>query len=90
MKTVIKNTAAAIALAAIFAGPASAIVSKSELNKGVDAAVNAGSTIYVTERNRVVTLSGYYSDYRDQVAAIKAAEDVEGVVRVIDLANRTR
>jgi len=86
MKNVIKTTVAAIALTAVIAGPASAMVSKSELNHDVLSKLDAGSYINVIERNGVVTLTGYYSDIGDKTAAIRAAEQAEGVNKVINLA----
>lgn len=86
MKNVIKTTAAVIALAAVFAGPASAMVSKGELTIDVSAAIGADSNITVQENNGVVTLTGYYGDAGDQVGAINAAKQVDGVTKVINLA----
>jgi len=86
MKNVLKTTAAVIALTAVFAGPASAMISKGELANDISSKLNSGSNITVQENNGVVTLTGYYSDAGDKAAAIRAAEQTEGVTKVINLA----
>jgi len=86
MKNILKTTAAVIALTAVFSGPASAMVSKSELRAEIRAVLGADSRIIVREKNGVITLSGYYSDYGDKAAAISAAKRSKGVTKVINLA----
>lgn len=86
MKNVIKTTAAVIALTAVFAGPASAMVSKGKLATDIGSALGTGSNIAVLENDGVVTLTGYYADAGDQGAAINAAKRAEGVTKVINLA----
>jgi len=86
MKNVIKTTAAVIALTAAFAGPASAMVSQGELANDVRFTLGADSNISVVEKDGVVTLTGYFADAGDQARAIQAAEQAEGVSKVINLA----
>lgn len=86
MKNVIKTTAAVIALTAVFAGPASAMVSKGDLANDVRITLGADSNISVHEKNGVVTLTGYFSDAGEQARALQAAERTEGVSKVINLA----
>lgn len=86
MKNVLKTSAAAIVLAAVFAGPASAMVSQDDLSRSVLGAVGTDSNIFVNVNNGVVTLTGYFGDAGDQNAAIRAAQHSEGVAKVINLA----
>lgn len=89
MKNVLKSTVAVIALSAAFAGPASAMVSQSELNRNILSAVGAGSNVSVHENNGIVTLTGYFSDAGAQNSAIQAAKNSVGVEKVINLATQT-
>ena len=89
MKTSIKTIAAAIALSAVVAGPASAMVLKGNLASDVHSALGGGSNITVFESNGVVTLTGYFDDAGDEAAAIAAAKRVDGVSKVINLAFQT-
>jgi len=90
MKTSMKKIAAVIALTALAAGPASAMISQGDLNRDVHSAVNGGSNLFVNiDQAGVVTLSGYYADAGDQQAAVRAALQADGVVRVIDNATRS-
>ena len=89
MKNVFKTTAAVITLTAVFAGPASAMVSKGDLNRSVLSAIGADSNVVVHEKNGVVTITGYYSDAGDQANALRAAEASEGVNKVINLARQS-
>jgi len=86
MKNLLKTTAAAIALTAVFAGPASAMVIQGDLKGNIRAVMGADSNITVQENNGVVTLTGYFSDVGDMNAAINAAKRTAGVDRVINLA----
>jgi len=89
MKNVIKSTAAAIALTAVFAGPASAMISKGDLNRDILSAVGAGSNVTVNVDQGVVTLTGYFADAGDRNAALRTAEKGEGVTGVINLATQS-
>ena len=89
MKNVLKSTAAVIALTAVFAAPASAMISTDDLRRDVHSALNADSNVFVNINNGVVTLSGYYADGADQNAALEVARKAEGVTGVIDLATQT-
>jgi len=86
MKTSIKTFAAANAVTALVAGPASAMVVQGDLAGDVRAALGGGSNITVLENNGVVTLTGYFADAGDQAAAVAAAKQVDGVSKVINLA----
>ena len=84
MKTSIKTIAAAIALSAAIAGPASAMISKGDVNRAVQATLAAGSNISViTNNNGTVTLHGYFADSSAKHRAIQAAKNTAGVERVI-------
>lgn len=84
MKTSIKTIAAAIALTAFVAGPASAMVSQSDLTQDVNSAVGADSNVFATVDGGVVTLSGYFAHAVEKNAALQAALKSAGVERVID------
>lgn len=85
MKTSIKKITAAVALTALFAGPASAMVSQGNVNQAINSVVGAGSNVFVSVNNDVVTLSGYFESVTDKSAAIRAAKANTNVDRVIDL-----
>jgi len=89
MKNVLKTSAAVVLLSAVFAAPASAMISQGDLSRDVHAALGADSNVLVTINNGVVTLSGYYGDAGDQYAAIRAAKNSEGVSNVINLATQS-
>jgi len=89
MKNVLKSTAAVIALTAVFAAPASAMISKGELNRDVLGAVGGDSNVNVTIDQGVVTLTGYFADAGDKNAALRVAEKGEGVTGVINLATQS-
>jgi len=85
MKNLIKTSAAVIALTAVFAGPASAMVSKGELNRDIASVLGGDSSVTVNvDYNGLVTLSGYYGDASDKYAAIRTAELAEGVTGVVN------
>lgn len=86
MKNVLKSSAAAIALTFVIAGPASAMISKGDLNRDVLSALASGSNITVNVDQGVVTLTGYFADAADKNAALRAAAKSEGVTDVINLA----
>ena len=89
MKNVLKTSAAVIALTALFVGPASAMVSKGDLNRDILSAVGADSNVTVNVNSGVVTLSGYFGDAGAQNAAIRAAQNSVGVTEVINLATQS-
>lgn len=89
MKNVLKTTAAVIALTAVFAGPASAMVSQGNLTQNVLTAVGADSNVNVNVKSGVVTLSGYFGDLSDKNAAIRAAQNSAGVTKVINHASQS-
>lgn len=84
MTTSITKIAAAIALTALMAGPASAMISKGDLNRDIQSSLSADSNVFVSVDGGVVTLSGYFADAGQQGAALKAAINGEGVDRVIN------
>jgi len=84
MKTSIKTIAAAIALTAFVAGPASAMISKDDLNRDILSSVGTDSNVTVHVQDGTVTLSGYFSDAGDKNRALQAALNGVGVDRVID------
>jgi len=84
MKTSIKSIAAAIVLTAFVAAPASAMISKGDLNRDIASVVGSGSNVTATVVGDTVTLSGYFSDAGDKNSAIRAAMSSDGVERVIN------
>jgi len=84
MKTPIKTIAAAIALTAFVAGPASAMISKGDLNRDIQSALSGGSNITAFVKGGTVTLSGYFADDGVKNAALQAALNGVGVDRVIN------
>jgi len=84
MKTSIKSIAAAIALTAFVAAPASAMVLQGDLSRDIGSAVSGGSNVTATVVGDTVTLSGYFADAGDKNAAIRAAYNSAGVERVIN------
>jgi len=89
MKTSIKTIAAAIALSAFVAGPASAMISQSDLSRDVLSAVGADSNVTVLVNGDTVTLQGYFADAGAKNRAIQAAKNGVGVDRVISHAFQT-
>ena len=67
------------------AGPASAMVSQSDLYQDISSAIGSGNNVTVTVANDVVTLTGYFADAGDKSAALFAAKANPNVDRVIDL-----
>ena len=88
MKTSIKTIAASIALTALMAGPASAMVSQSNVQQGIQSALGAGSNVFASVKDDTVTLTGYFESRADKGAAIRAA-NAAGADRVIDLTTVT-
>ncbi len=84
MKTSIKSIAAAIALTAFVAGPASAMIDQSSVTRDINSVLGGGSNITATVNGDTVTLSGYFADAYDKNSAIRAAMNSEGVDRVIN------
>jgi len=84
MKTSIKTIAAAIALSAFVAGPASAMISKGDLNRDIASVIGAGSNVTATVAGDTVTLRGYFADAGDKNSAIRAAMNSAGVENVIN------
>ena len=88
MKT-IKTFAAAIALSALVAGPASAMISKGDLGQDIQSALGSDSNITVSVAGDTVTLQGYFGDAGDQNRALQAALNGVGVERVINNATQS-
>ncbi len=84
MKTSIKTFAAAIAMSALVAGPASAMISKDELNSDILSAIGSGSNVTVSVIGDTVTLQGYFADAVARNSALQAALNAEGVEQVIN------
>jgi len=85
MKTSIKTIAAAIALSALFAGPASAMVSQADLLRDVMSATGGDSNVSAFVKGDTVTITGYFSDSVDRNKARQAALANDGIEKVIDL-----
>jgi len=85
IKTSIKTMAAAIALSTLMAGPASAMILKTDINRALST-LGADSNINATISESTVTLMGYYSDIGARNKAIRAAKNTAGVERVINRA----
>ena len=83
MNISIKTIAAAIALTALVAGPASAMVSQGELRSDISSVVGTGTNVTATVTDGTVTLQGYFADAGDRYRAIQAAQNSVGVDRVI-------
>ncbi len=86
MKKTIKTIAAAIALSAVVAGPASAMVVQNDLLKDIRGAAAADTNVSAFVKGDTVTITGYYADANDQNRVNQAALAHEGVNKVIDLA----
>jgi len=84
MKTSIKSIAAALALTAFVAGPASAMISQGDLSRDIRSAVGSDTNVTATVVGDTVTLSGYFGDAGDKNSAIRAAKNHAGVERVIN------
>jgi len=84
MKTSIKSIAAAFVLTAFFVAPASAMVIQGDLSRDISSAVGGGSNVTATVAGDTVTLSGYFADAGDKLAAIRAAQNSAGVERVVN------
>ncbi len=84
MKTVIKSTVAAIALFALAAGPASAMVSQSDLTRNLNSITGSSGNIFVNVNDGVVTLTGYFEDGITKHQVEQAALATDGVDRVIN------
>ncbi len=84
MKTSIKTFAAAIALSALVAGPASAMVSQGDVTRDILSAVGSGSNVIVSVDGDTVTLQGYFADSSAKSKALQAAQNAEGIERVIN------
>lgn len=89
MKNILKLAAAVIVLTASFVSPVSAEVSMAELCRNVIYATGSESNINVSEKNGVVTLTGYYRDASAQNSVIRAARKTPGVIKVINLATQS-
>jgi len=86
MKTSIKSFVTAVALTAVFAGPASAMVSSDDLNRDISSVLGGGSNVTASVNGDTVTLSGYFADAGDKNNALRAAKKGAGIDRVINLA----
>jgi len=89
MKTVIKSAVAAIALTALAAGPASAMVSQSDIAQNLNSITGSGGNIFVNFQDGVVTLTGYFEDGHTQSQALQAALSTDGVEKVINHATQS-
>jgi len=85
MKTSIKTITAAIALSALFAGPASAMVSQADVLQDVMSAVGGDSNVSAFVKGDTVTITGYFGDASDKNNAHQAALANDGIEKVIDL-----
>ena len=85
MKTSMKKIAAVVALSAFIAGPATAMVSASDLRSDISTVIGSGGNVSATVNGGVVTLSGFFADTSDKNAAVRVAKASPGVERVIDL-----
>jgi len=84
MKTSIKTIAAAIALTAFVAGPASAMVPQGELNRDIRSALGGDSNVTAIVKGNTVTLHGYFADAGDKNNALRVAKKGAGIDRVIN------
>ena len=85
MKTAMKNIAAAIALSALIAGPASAVISQTELTRDIAWVIGSDSNVRATINGNVATLIGHVPDLGDKSAAVRVAKQTPGIDRVIVL-----
>lgn len=85
MKTSIKTIAAAIALSALVAGPASAMVTQADVAQDVMSAVGGDSNVSAFVNGDTVTITGYFGDTGDRNSARQAALANDGIEKVIDL-----
>lgn len=84
MKNVIKSLTVAIALSAVIAGPASAMISHSDVTKAINFSTGADSNVFASVQNDTVILSGYFSDTVVRQQTLRAALAETGVEKVID------
>jgi len=84
MKTSIKSISAALVLTALFAAPASAMVSQGDLNRDIGSVLGSDSNVTATVVGDTVTLNGYFGDAGDKNSALRAALNSAGVERVIN------
>jgi len=89
MKTSIKSIAAAVALTAFAAAPASAMVLKGDLSRDINSAISSSSNITASVQGDTVIFSGYFTDAIDMQKAIQTAKNSPGVNRVINNAFRS-
>ncbi len=85
MKTSIKSIVTAIALTAVFAGPASAMIPQGDLNRDIQSLLGGASNVTATVSGNTVTLRGYFEDAGEKARALQAARSADGISRVIDL-----
>ncbi len=85
MKNSIRTITTTIALTALLAGPAAAMVSKSNVTQDVLRAGGSGSNVFVNVENDVATITGYFETATDKTRAIQAAKANTGIDRVVDL-----
>jgi len=85
MKTSIKTIAAAIALSAVIAGPASAMVTQGDVLRDVMGVVGGDSNVSTFVKGDTVTITGYFADAGAQYKARQAALANDGIEKVIDL-----
>lgn len=84
MKAFTKRALAALALAAVVAGPATAMTVKGDVYSNVRNAISGSGNINVTVSDGIATLTGN-AEHLDRVAAQRAALKSEGVTRVVNL-----
>jgi len=89
MKTSIKTLAAAIALTALAAGPASAMVPQGQLNQAINSQLGSDSNVTAFVAGDTVTITGYFGDASDQNRALQVAKQAAGIDRVINHAFQT-
>ncbi len=89
MKTSIKTIAAAIALTALVAGPASAMISQGQLNQDLHSVVGSGSNVFASVDGGTVTITGSFADAADKNAALRTAAAAIGVDQVINNATKS-
>ncbi len=85
MKTSIKTIAATIVLSAVFAGPASAMVTQGNVLQDVMSAAAGDSNVSAFVNGDTVTITGYFDTAADRYKARLAALANDGIEKVIDL-----
>jgi len=84
MNNTIKTSLAALAMAAMLAGPVSANMPKQSIAGAVNSAVTTGN-VNVRVENGTATLFGWVEDANTEQAAKSAALKFDNVDRVVDM-----